>query len=106
MTTVPAYKITARRQCLRIARADAFAWAQDSAGETFNDLVRDLDGEAPAGEVYAAALRGFDSGFGGLSEAPSTSAGVPARWAAIYDAALERAYRREIRRRIVQALAD
>jgi len=106
MTTVPAHKITARRQCIRIASADAVAWAQDNAGETFSDLVRDLDGEAPAGEVYAAALRGFDSGFGGLSEAPSTSAGVPARWAAIYDAAVERAYRREIRRRIVQALAD
>ena len=106
MTTTPAYKITARRQCLRIANADAFEWAQDSAGETFSDLVRDLGGEAPDNETYADALRVFDSSFGELSEAPSTSAGVPARWAATYDAAIERAYRREIRRHIARVLAD
>lgn len=98
--------ITARRQCLKIAAIDAFAWAQDSASETFNDLVRDLNGDAPTGEVYADALRGFDSGFGGLSESPATSSRVSSRWADLYNREVERAYRREIRRRIANALAD
>ena len=98
--------ITARRQCLKIAAADARTWADQNARETYSDLVRDLDGDLPSGETYAAALRPFDSGMGGLSEAPSTSAGVPERWAAIYDAEIERCYRREIRRHIADALAD
>lgn len=100
-----AKNITARRQCLKIAALDALTWADDSANETFNDLVRDHDG-APDGETYADALRGFDSGFGGLTESPATSARVPARWAAIYNIEVERVYRREIRRRIARALAD
>jgi hypothetical protein len=106
MKNTPASKITARRQCLKVAAADAFAWAQDSAAETFSDLVRDLDGDAPDSETYADALRGFDSGFGGLSEAPSTSARVPERWAAVYNIETERVYRREIRRTIARVLAD
>jgi hypothetical protein len=102
----PARKITARRQCLRIAAADAYTWAWDSVGETFNGLVRALDGESPTEDAYADALRGFDSGFGGLSESPATSAGVPARWAAVYNCEVERIYRREIRCEIARVLAD
>jgi hypothetical protein len=98
--------ITARRQCLKIAAADAFVWAEQSASETYANLVLELDGATPSDEAYAAALRPFDASFGGLSESPATSAGVPARWAALYDRVIERAYRREIRRRIAQALAD
>jgi hypothetical protein len=67
---------------------------------------RDLDGDAPDSETYADALRGFDSGFGGLSEAPSTSVGVPERWAALYNAEIERVYRREIRREIARSALD
>lgn len=98
--------ITARRQCLRIAALDAATWVEQNASEAFNDLVRDLDGECPTGERYADALRPFDSGFGGLSESPSTSAGVPLRWASVYDSEVERQYRRLMRRRIAEALAD
>lgn len=59
-------------------------------------------------DELAAAYRAFDTGFGGLSEAPSTSAGIPERWASVYDAEIERAYRREIRRAVarVEAHAD
>lgn len=35
-----------------------------------------------------------------ISEAPPTSAGIPARWADLYDRTLERVYRAEIRREI------
>lgn len=97
--------ITARRQCLRIAALDAATWVEQNASETFNDLVRETDGNGPTDEEYAAALRRFDGGFGGLSEAPSTSAGVPERWASVYDSEIERQYRRLLRRRIAEVEA-
>lgn len=103
MTTLT---ITSRSQCIRTANADALMWAQQSDAETYADLVRELGGKSPDAETYADALRPFDSGFGGLSEAPSRSAGVPQRWAALYDSTIERAYRRAIRRRIAEVLAS
>jgi len=96
--------ITTRRQCLKTAAFDARVWAEQSASEAYSEAR--IDGEAPSGEALAAALRPYDSSMGSLSEAPSTSAGVPVRWAAIYDREVERCYRREIRRRIDEALAS
>lgn len=105
-TTMTARTISSRSQCLRIASSDAIQWADTNADEARAALVQELDGEDPSAEALADALRPYDSGFGGLSERPSTAAGVPARWADLYDASLERAYRRAIRQWIAATLAQ
>ena len=93
--------ITTRTQCLAAATEDARDWAQQSITEEHQQLCneRGEDG-APDEETFADALEKYDSDMGGLSEAPSTSARIPARWADLYDRTLERVYRAEIRREI------
>ena len=98
--------ISSRSQCLRVAAEDGISWAEDSAREAHGNLVVECDGVPPDGTAYAEALRAFDQSFAGLSESPARVARVPARWAPLYDATIERAYRREIRRRISEALAS
>lgn len=99
--------ITTRSQCLAAATEDAREWAQQSITEEHNELCteRGEDG-APDEETFADALEKYDSGMGGLSEAPSTSARIPARWADLYDRTLERVYRAEIRREIARLRSE
>ena len=99
--------ITTRTQCLAAATEDARDWAQQSVAEEYQTLCdeRGEDG-APDAETYADALEKYDSSMGGLSEAPSTSARIPARWAGLYDRTLERVYRAEIRREIARLRAE
>ena len=98
-------KISARRQCLRIAAADAYAMAWNTINDTFDDLVQFREGEEPTDADYVSELRGFDSSFGSLSESPAAWAGVPTRWSALYNATVERVFRRDIRREIARVLA-
>lgn len=106
MTPWNTHRISARRQCVRIARRIAFDWAWDHINEAFNNLARDLDGETVSPEDYYDAMNRLDVGFGGFSESPAASAGVPERWAAVYNFALDRAYRREIRHETLRALHE
>jgi hypothetical protein len=92
--------ISSRRQCLRTASIDAIAWAQTTYDEVFNDLC--VDGGAPDAGMHAEELRRYDSGF---LTSPASAAGVPQRWAPIYDAAMERVYRKTILRRVEEILA-
>jgi hypothetical protein len=96
-------QISSRRQCLKTAAVDAFEWAQQSDGEVFNDLVQKNDGTPPDAEDYATALQRYDGDF---TDSPASAAGVPPRWAPIYDAALTRVYRAAVRRRVAEILDD
>lgn len=92
-------QISSRHRCLRTASVDAVEWARASSDEVFNDLC--VDGDAPGAQAYAEELQRYDSAF---LTSPASAAGVPQRWAPLYDAALERTYRSAIRRRVAEIL--
>jgi hypothetical protein len=99
--------ITSRGQCLTSASDDARVWAQYSITDEFASLLNNRGNNgAPDDQTFADALERYDSAMSGLSEAPSTIACVPRRWADLYDRVLERVYRAEIRREVERLRAE
>ena len=96
-------QISSRRQCLKTAALDAFEWAQQNDGELFADLMLENSGNPPDAEDYATALQRHDSDF---TDSPASAAGVPHRWAPVYDAEITRVYRKAIRRRVDEILTS
>ena len=97
--------ISSRSRAIRLGNLDGLSWADQSIGEVFSELCEEADlyGRPLSEEKYAQVLAQHDSAF---LDSPGSAAGVPQRWWSVYDAALERAYRKAIRAKVTELDAD